>query len=106
MQGQQQFPVVEVDHAGVDRVDAHEFSVGLELGENGDYGLREVVIEGEQARHRGRLLGGDERAKVPGELPFEVEGVVDRSHVDLRVQPVNLRCGKAALRKSADRLRL
>ncbi len=39
------------------------------------------------------------------ELPLEVESVLDRRSLDVRVQPVDLLLRKPALGKSAERLR-
>jgi hypothetical protein len=62
----------------VDPVDRDERRVDLEARQDADDGLREVLIEGEQARHVRALSCCRRRVQVLCELPLQVESVLDR----------------------------
>lgn len=88
------------------RVVRNERSVGLEVRQNADDGLRKVLIEGEQARHMRALSCCQRRVQVLGELPLQVECVLNRRRFYVRVQPVDLGLLETALGERAESLGL
>lgn len=85
VQCEQQFPVVECRHTLVDAVERDELSIGLEVRQYLDDRLGEVLIEGEAARHVRALSCCDGGSQVMSELSLEVEGVLDRGRLHVRV---------------------
>ena len=85
-------------------VEGDKRGVGLEVGQDADDGLWEVLIESEEARHVRALSCCDGGAQVLCELSLQVEGVLDRDRLDVRVQPVDLRFSEPAVGQGAERL--
>jgi hypothetical protein len=104
VQGQQQLPIVECRHARVDPVEWNECGVGLEVRQDADDGLREVLIESEQARHMRALSCCQRRVQILCELALQVESVLDCRRLDVRVEPIDLGLRQATLGEGTERL--